>query len=123
MRTVQVFPFDPFDVVGAFTQIMADPIIDRIASNGRNNQQDDEQPYIHITDWSKRTCREQQRVPRQKWCDDKTCLHKDNEEKNCVRPDTVLINNICQMLIKMQEEVDQKSNLFHYSLPVHRALD
>jgi len=36
---VEIFPLNPFDIVGAVTQIMTDPIVDGVTCNCGNDQQ------------------------------------------------------------------------------------
>jgi len=101
------------------TQEMADPIVDRIAYNRRNNKEKHHEPNIKRPERCYCPCSKQQRISRQKRCYHKSRFGKYDDKQNGIGKYPVLMHEVGQMRIQMQDNVYKSLKNIHRTQSYH----
>src|SRR6478752_4646751 len=87
----------------------ADVIVDRIAENGSDRQEQRGRPdvEIRIGAGAEDADGEEQGIARQNWRDDEAGFAKDDCEQQRVGPDSVFAGEIVEVLVEFEDEFDE----------------
>src|SRR4051812_46160227 len=94
---------------GARANIVADPIIHRVTSNGGNDQKDHQPPDIQRTQGRNRARRKEQRITRQERRNHQASFGEDNYKEDGIRQRTIICRKVFQMVIKMENKIKHVS--------------
>lgn len=117
VRAIQIRLLEPGDP--AIEKLRArprpDPVVDRVAHDRRDSQQEDEKAKVDRTrSGGQGTCCEQQRVPWKKGSYDKPCLAEDDREEDEIGPSTELNDKCREVNIQVNEVADEVLNEIHW---------
>jgi len=105
----------------AMTDQAADPVIDRIAADRRDDQQRDKQPFVHRPGCAKCATDEQQRVARQERQDHQPGFTKHDGKQHPVDHGAVLFNDGTEVFVDMQNHVEKLHEIHSFSDRFPRA--
>src|SRR5262245_59097663 len=109
MCPVQMLPLEEavLAVKGSRADEVADAIVHRIAKHSCEPQEQKEPANRQIPPGAEGSCGKQQRIARQKWCNDNTGFQKDDHKEDEVHPYPILLDDSIEIHIEMQENINE----------------
>src|SRR5262249_34492505 len=108
VKETRLFPFENLG-----TEVMADPVVHRIAQNRGHGKKDEHQPNIKTSNCSERARGEQQGISWQERRKDQPRLTENHQEEYCVDLRPELDDQLADVVPQMENDVKQLSQDHH----------
>ena len=118
VRTIEVFLLEEANLArkGPRADVGSDPIVERIARNGGDRQEHEEDFHVHGPQPGESACGKQQRIAREEWSDHQARLAKDHGEEDQVGPSSISLDDLAQGPIEVDDVLeDQFFKRFNHS--------